>query len=257
MKREGRKQEILDLLIANGSVELDALSEQFSVSKMTIHRDLDELEALGMLRKIRGGATIEAGTQFESDFRFRALQGHDIKEALARKALEFVEPGMTVMINDGSTAAVLGSALASMRPNTVITNNSAVIDELKEKPGICLIALGGWYSAKYNAFFGKVTEDTLATLRADIAFISSPAVKGANVFHMDEAVVRTKRAMMNAATKSVLLVSKSRIDQQALHRLASIDEFEALVTDEQPDKAFSDILTTADTKLTVAELVET
>ena len=75
MRREDRRQEILDLLISKGSVEVDLLSEQLSVSKMTIHRDLDELEELGMLQKIRGAATTEPGTQFESDFRFRALQG--------------------------------------------------------------------------------------------------------------------------------------------------------------------------------------
>ena len=50
---------------------------------------------------------------------------------MARAALELVEPGMTVMINDGSMAAVLGGMLLEKRPLTVITNNAVIIDELK------------------------------------------------------------------------------------------------------------------------------
>ena len=86
MKREDRRQAIMDALIAERAVELDALADRFAVSKMTIHRDLDELEQAGLLRKVRGGATIEAGTQFESDFRIRALQDGEAKARMARAA---------------------------------------------------------------------------------------------------------------------------------------------------------------------------
>ena len=153
MKREERRQAIMDLLVEKRAVELDDLAERFAVSKMTIHRDLDDLEAEGVLRKVRGGATIEAGTQFESDFRIRARQDGEAKARMARAALELVEPGMTVMINDGSMAALLGSALVDKRPLTVITNNAAVIDDLKDEPGITLIALGGGLQRQVQRLF--------------------------------------------------------------------------------------------------------
>ncbi|TMV51136.1 DeoR/GlpR transcriptional regulator, partial [Thioclava sp. BHET1] len=88
MKRDERRQAILDLLVESRAVGLDDLAERFTVSKMTIHRDLDDLEQAGLLRKVRGGATIEAGTQFESDFRLRARQDSAAKERMARAALE-------------------------------------------------------------------------------------------------------------------------------------------------------------------------
>lgn len=72
LKREERRQAIMDLLVETRAADLDALAERFAVSRMTIHRDLDDLEQAGLLRKVRGGATIEAGIQFESDFRIRA-----------------------------------------------------------------------------------------------------------------------------------------------------------------------------------------
>ena len=117
MKRDERRQAIMDLLVGARAVDLDDLADRFAVSRMTIHRDLDDLEQAGLLRKVRGGATIEAGTQFESDFRIRALQDSDAKARMARAALDLVEPGMTVMVNDGSMAALLGANLVDKAPH--------------------------------------------------------------------------------------------------------------------------------------------
>lgn len=246
----------MDLLVAAGSVDLEDLARRFDVSRMTVHRDLDELEGSGLLRKIRGGATIEPGTQFESNFHFRERQGVAAKVAIAQAALGHVEPGMTVIINDGSTAAVLGKLLAELRPLTVITNNAAVIDGLTGLVGITLMSLGGTFSKKYNGFFGKLTEDALHGLRANVSFISSPAVSGTEVFHMDETVTRTKRAMMAAAAQSVLLINHARMEAQALHKFADLNEFADIVTDAPPPVSVSEALELAGLPLTVGGIQE-
>lgn len=256
MKRNERQQEIMNLLVAQGEVDLDALAARFVVSRMTIHRDLDELESAGVLRKIRGGATIRSGTQFESDFRIRERQDAPAKAAMAEAALQLVEPGMSVMVNDGSMAAILGAGLVARRPLTVITNNAALIDHLRAETGITLIALGGVYSAKFNAYLGKVCQDALAGLRADIAFISSPAVAGLEVFHMDESVMRAKRAMMQASATRCLLVNHTRFGHAALHRLAGLAEFEHIITDTAPDAQASAALARAGLTLTLADRLE-
>lgn len=252
MKRDERRQSIMDLLAEARAVDLDDLALRFAVSKMTIHRDLDDLEQAGLLRKVRGGATVEAGTQFESDFRIRELQDAEAKARMARAALELVEPGMTVMINDGSMAALLGARLAECAPLTVITNNAAVIDHLREAPRVTLIALGGTYSAKFNGFFGVVTEDALSRLRADLAFISTPAVAGLQAFHMDDAAVRAKRAMMQAAERRVLLVNHSRFGRSALHVLAGLAEFDTIITDAPPAPETRAAIDRAGIALTIA-----
>jgi len=252
VRRDDRRQAIMDLLVAARAVDLDDLADRFAVSKMTIHRDLDDLEQAGLLRKVRGGATIEAGTRFESDFRIRALQDGEAKARMARAAMELVEPGMTVMINDGSMAALLAETLVEKRPLTIITNNAAVIDRMRAEPGITLIALGGVFSPKFNGFFGIVTEQALSRLRADLAFISSPAVAEGQAFHMDDAVVRTKRAMMAAAARGCLLVNHSRFGRSALHVLADLAEFQTIITDAEPDPDQRAALERAGLRLTIA-----
>lgn len=231
MKRDERRQEIINLLIEHHAVDLDDLAHRFAVSKMTIHRDLDELENAGVLRKVRGGATIDAGTQFESDFRFRQLQEADVKQAIAQAALDLVEPGMTVIVNDGSMAAVLGEALLAKRPLTVVTNNATIMERMQGESGVTLIALGGAYSDKFNAYFGLVTEEALSHLRADIAFISAPAAAGGFAYHMDERIVRAKRAMISASRQACLMINSRRLGHTALHVLAKLSEFETIVSD--------------------------
>lgn len=256
MKREERQQLIVNLLVEDKTVDVDALAERFSVSKMTIHRDLDDLEQAGVLRKVRGGATIDAGMQFESDFRIRERQGGDAKVAMAQQALAMVEPGMTVMVNDGSMAAVLGEMLLQKRPLTVITNNAAIMERLKGEHGITLIALGGIYSAKFNAYLGVVTEEALARLRADIAFISTPAVSAGRAYHMDDNVVRAKRAMISSSARTCLLVNHQRFGQTALHVMADLADFDSVITDSAPVAAVLDEFDRAGIALTVAATQE-
>lgn len=105
-----------------------------------------------MLRKLRGGATIGSSQQFEADYRYRARRDGPEKRRIARAAAGLVEPGMTVLVNDGSTAAILAELLADRRPSTVITNNLAAITALAGAPGITLLALGEHFCKNSMAF---------------------------------------------------------------------------------------------------------
>lgn len=230
MRPEDRRHEIVELLVDEGSASLDVLAQRFAVSKMTIHRDLDELEAEGLLRKVRGGATIEASGQFESDFRYRARMAADEKRRIARRAAEFVVPGMSVMIDDGSTSQNLVPFLIDKRPLTVITNNFAVISELTATAGIELIALGGTYSRKFNGFFGVVAEAALGRLRADIVLLSSSAIEGTTAFHQDQEVLEIKRRMIESSAQRYLMADHQKFGRTALHLLADLTAFDGVVT---------------------------
>jgi DeoR/GlpR family transcriptional regulator of sugar metabolism len=234
MKLSGRRQGIMDLLLAEGSATLDDLSSRFGVSKMTIHRDLDDLEQGGLLRKVRGGASIQSSAQFESDFRYRQTLAAEEKDRIAGAAALLVEPGQTIMVDDGSTAGGLARHLAELRPLTVITNNLSVITLLAGAGGINLIALGGEYSKKFHGFFGIVCEEAIRSLRADAAFLSSSAIHGASAFHQNQEVVQSKRLMIAAAERRYLLVDHTKFGRSALHFLAPVTTFDEIITGSQP-----------------------
>lgn len=252
MKSGDRRDGIMELMLQLGTVSVDDLAVRFGVSKMTIHRDLDDLEAAGFLRKIRGGASVQSSTLFESDYRYREKVAGEEKERIARAAAALVEPGQTVIIDDGSTSGRVAAHLHDLKPLTVITNNLAVIGQLAGVAGITLIALGGNYSRKFNGFFGLVTEEALKSLRADIAFLSSSAIHGTAAFHQEQGVVHTKRLMIAVAERPYLLVDHGKFEKRALHFLADLAAFAGVLTGGPVSDELAGRLAEAGTDLTIA-----
>lgn len=237
MKPQARRQAIMDLLMDAGSASVDDMASRFDVSRMTIHRDLDELEQAGLLRKTHGGASIQSSPQFESDFRYREKIATAEKHRIAAHAAGFIEPGQIIIIDDSSTAGALADYLSAIRPLTVITNNLGVIGKLSGVNGITLISLGGQYNKRFNGFFGIITEEALRAVRADIAFLSSSAIHGASAFHQDQEVVQTKRQMMRSAARTHLLVDHKKFGKSALHFLTALDGFDVVLTGAEIDMA--------------------
>ena len=253
MKLNGRRQGIMDVLLDAGTASVEDLSARFGVSKMTIHRDLDELEEAGLLRRVRGGASIQASAQFESDFRYRQTLAADEKDRIAAAAARLIEPGQTVMIDDGSTAGAVARHLSDQRPLTVISNNRGVIDTLAGAPGVQLIAIGGQYSRKFNGFFGITCEEALRSLRADVAFLSSSAIHGTAAFHQDQEVVQSKRLMHAAADRRFLLADHSKFGRPALHFVAALATFDSVLTGKAPEAGHRAALEAAGVRLTVVD----
>jgi DeoR/GlpR family transcriptional regulator of sugar metabolism len=246
----------MDMLLEAGTASVDELSSRFGVSKMTIHRDLDELEGGGLLRKVRGGASIQSSAQFESDFRYRQTLAADEKDRIADAAARLIEPGQTVMIDDGSTAGTIARHLAEQRPLTVISNNLTVINGLAGVAGIQLIAIGGQYSRKFNGFFGISCEEALRSLRADVAFLSSSAIHGVSAFHQDPEVVQSKRLMLSAADRRYLLVDHSKFGRPALHFVTELAAFDSVLTGAAPEAAHRAVLEAAGVRLSIVDAAE-
>lgn len=226
-----RREWIAEYVLEHESVNAKELATTFDVSLMTVHRDLDELERHGVLRKVRGGATAQPSSLFESNVRFRLMTSTVEKDALARYAVELIEPGQAVLLDDSTTALALSRLLPGVGPLTVITNYLRMLNELCAHPDIRLIALGGDYSASHDSFVGVVCENAIESIRADIFFMSTSAVADGMAFHQEQQVVAIKRAMLRVAKKKVLLIDHGKLGKVALHTLAPLSAFDLIVVD--------------------------
>ena len=103
---------IVDHVLARGDATVAELAELTGVSLMTVHRDIAELADRGILRKYHGGVSAQPSMVFESSSDFRLHAHTDEKQALARAALSFVGPGMSVMLDDSTIGAGPGPAAA-------------------------------------------------------------------------------------------------------------------------------------------------
>jgi DeoR/GlpR family transcriptional regulator of sugar metabolism len=229
---EARRQALADHVLSAGSASATDLAERFEVSLMTIHRDLDELERQGIVRKYRGGVTAQPSGVFESNVAFRMKSMQSAKDTIAARAVELVEPGMAVMLDDSTTALALARRLAGITPLTVITNFLEAINLLARERDIRLMALGGDYDPLHDSFLGMSCVDAIGALKIDLCFVSTSAVSGGFAYHQEQHIVSVKRAMLGAATRNVLLLDHSKIGRVALHRVAPLSVFERVIVDD-------------------------
>lgn len=252
MTASERRQHILECLMQTGSASVESLAQDLAVSRMTVHRDLHQLAAEGLLRKVHGGASMATDSQFESSYHYRKLHGVEIKRALACTASQRVRSGQSVLIDGGSTAGAMVEFLLDKRPLTVVTAHADVIMQLMQVSGITLIALGGLYDRHAHMFHGLPAEQALRSLRVDWAFLSTSAVHGAAAYHPNQSLVQLKRACLASAERSHLLLEHDKFDRTALFHLADLSAFDSLITDRPPSASACQALADAGVRLELA-----
>lgn len=227
-----RFQRLYEVLNEQGTATIGELAESLTVSRMTIHRDLDVLESQGILRKIRNGATVERSPIFESSHKVRLSIRQEEKRAIARVALDLVEPNMSVMLDASSTVYQLSKLIAQRVPLTIITISFPILVDMAEVDRVRLIGLGGVFDPHYYCFMGREAEQAAAGYRADVGFLSLPAIDGKGVLcHSSSEAVRIGHALKSVAQRSVLLIDSSKFGTTALHAFGSVAEFDTVIVD--------------------------
>jgi DeoR/GlpR family transcriptional regulator of sugar metabolism len=230
--RTARQQQIADHVLAAGSASAAELVDLTGVSLMTVHRDVDELARRGLVRRYRGGVSAQPTSVFEAHSDYRRTVHRVEKAAVAEAALPMVEPGSSIMVDDSTTALALVERLESVGPLTVVTNYLPAIELLRAMPEVRLIALGGDYSRTHDSFGGMSCIESIARMSVDAVFVSTSSMSGTMTYHQEQEIVLVKRAMLDAAARSVLLMDSSKARRRALHQLRPLDDFDALVVDD-------------------------
>lgn len=229
LNQNQRHDSIIELVINEGSVRIEDLADRFEVSVVTIHRDLDMLDARGIVRKSRGVVTAVATSLFEANPEYRKRQNIQHKKELAAEAFKLVEPGQAILLDDSTTGVHLAELLPQRQPLSVITNFQQIIDTLAPHPGIALISLGGQHYQWSNAYMGSITVNALNSLRADTLFMSTPSIVDDVCFHQHHDASLIKEAMFKAAARRYLLVDESKFNQRALHANIALSNFDAVI----------------------------
>lgn len=252
-----RHDAIAELVLGDGSVRIDDLTRRFNVSRMTIHRDLDALEARGILRKSRGTVTAVASSLFEASTEYRARQNTPEKEAIASLAAGLVSAGEAIILDDSTTGLRLAKHLTEREPLTVITNFGRVLKLLEGHAGITLLSTGGEYFRLCDAYSGALALRSLEMLSADTYFMSSPAVMNGMCYHPHQELVLVKQAMFRAARRRVLIVDHTKFTRTALHAMMPVKDFDVVIVDSNVDPEHLRMLRQSGVDVQVAHVSET
>lgn len=228
---EQRRQDVLQLVIDYGEFRIDRLARHFEVSLMTMHRDLDDLAARRLLRKLRGRVEAFPSLTMETATRFRVGLRTAEKEAISAATVGEIAPGMTVLLDDSSTVFPLARRLTEVEELTVVTNSVTVAQILSER-GQEVVLVGGRYRTEFDSCTGPDVLRSLARLRADVAVMSATAIAEGHLFHPIQDYAEIKEAMCDSASRTVLLVDHSKFGKTATYAHGDAAAFDLVVTDE-------------------------
>lgn len=227
-----RQAQIVRVLRQSGEVSVDGLAEQFGVSLSTIRRDLNALSADGLLRRVRGGGSVEPDAV---PFGEVADRSRSEKDRIAVRAAELVQDGDVVLMDIGTTTALLAHRLRGKRI-TVLTSSLAVVDQLRDDEGVELVLLGGVLRRTYHSMVGILTEQALSQLRAHVCFMGTSGLRpDGQVMDSTGIEVPVKRAMIASAERTVLLADGSKYPGAGLLTVCGPAEIATLITDDDAD----------------------
>jgi len=246
-----RHAEVLRLLAAEHRVESGWLAGYFGVSAESIRKDLAQLEARGLLRRLHGGAVPGQRLREESNVAMRTEHAEQ-KLAIARHAVRFVPEGGTLLVDAGTTTLRLAELLPTDRDLVVYTNAVPVLCTLLER-GIAGVGLGGRVRPQTGAAVGPLTVEALAGINVDVAFLGTNALsfrRGLTTPDADEALV--KHEMLAAARQRVFLVDASKFGRESRARHATLQDVDVLVTDDAVSEEQRERLLAVDVAVEVA-----
>ena len=227
-----RRQQILQLLVQHGTVQVADLVERFDVSSVTIRTDLSHIESQGLATRTHGGATLLRTPPLEHDIHEKDTLNLPLKEAIGAYAARLVKPGDNIIIDSGSTTMTLARHLRGHRDVTVMTNGLNIAWELANAPGVNLLLTGGQLRKESLSFQGSQAEASLTSYSFDTLFLGVDGLDlqfGLTTHNEGEASLNHR--MVERARKIVVLTDASKFGLVGLHRIARLDQIHTVITD--------------------------
>lgn len=227
-----RHAQIVDRLRSAGRVEIGGLSAELQVSGETIRKDLIQLERLGLLRRVHGGAVPPDPLDHEPAVSRRS-DWHAEKTRIARAALAYLPERGAVLIDAGSTTAILADLMPAFGL-TAYTNALPIALALAQRTQLTVYTLGGRVRPVTLAEVDEIAARSMADINVDVAFLGTNGLTiERGLTTPDAAEAATKRLMLGTARQRVLLIDHSKIGLVRGHRHADLGDIDVLVTDRE------------------------
>jgi DeoR/GlpR family transcriptional regulator of sugar metabolism len=229
-----RKKAILEALGRDGQVLATELSAGFGVSEDTVRRDLRELAAEGLLQRVHGGAL--PASPALAPFARREEMESDAKRRIARKAAEMIAPGQVVIIDGGTTSALLAQQLPDNLSATVVTHSPSVAVALAQHPSVDVVLIGGRLYKHSIVTVGAAAVEAMSHIHADIYFMGVTGVHptaGLTTGDFEEAHI--KRALAARAAETVVLASAAKLNAASAYRIGGIELAQTIIVEDSAE----------------------
>lgn len=229
--KEERVNRIIERVGRENNVTIGELADYFSVSHMTIRRDIDELQKQGLIKVVFGGKIVKNFIENSPSYSNKARENTDNKKRIALKAYHCLQPGQVIFMDGGTTIKEL--ALLIDIPLTILTNDISTASILNEIESVKVILCPGELVRESLAAYSTETLRFLSDCSCDIAFI------GADGFSKEYGAMTTSQAKADCkwmaahrAAKSVLMLDHTKENVFCNYKIADLDFFSEVITDD-------------------------
>jgi DeoR family transcriptional regulator of aga operon len=230
-----RQDQIRALLEHQRVASIAQLSDLLAVSEATVRRDLEALEAQGILERTHGGAILTRRLPVEPMYALSAAEHPGEKRAIGRAAADLVADGETILVNSGTTTTEVLRHLGARRDLshvTVLTTNVSGALEVREA-GVELILLGGQFRPESNAVSGDLARRALTQVNADRCFLGVDgfSLRGGLTTPVSAEAEIARLMLERTRGMTTIVADSSKWGVVSNFEIAPIDQARALICD--------------------------
>lgn len=243
MDMSTRQLTLLESIVGAGRIAVAELAGIAHVSTVTIRKDLDDLEARGLIRRERGVAMLVS----PDDPAGRLAYHYAEKVRIAAAAAATVNDGETVMIEAGSCCAILAEQISIQCTGiTIVTNSAFIAQRLGAHPMVSTVLLGGEQQHDSRVLVGPMVELCARQFIVDRLFIGTDGFTPSLGFTARDYMRATAvRALASRAERVVVLTESEKLGSHGPVPLLDAHDVAALWTDSAAPDAQVDALTGA------------
>ena len=225
-----RQTQILDILSHKKQITVMELVQLLKVSDVTIRKDLSILEEKGLLKREHGFATLPES----DDISTRLLFNYQTKRRIAKRVLESIKDCETIMIESGSTCALLAEEIVlNRRGVTIITNSVFIANFLRDKVGVRIILLGGEYQPESQVMVGPLVKKCAENFNVEKFFIGTDGFNEFGAMSGDMMRAEAVRYMAQSARRAIILTDSKKFSQAGVVPLLTYKEIDSIYTDDK------------------------
>jgi DeoR family transcriptional regulator of aga operon len=246
-----RKEAIKKKILLEKRVLINDLCEEYNTSPVTIRKDLDALEAEGILTRVHGGGILNSANVPMQELSLSEKERINLKEKerIARYAESLIKEGEVIILDSGFTAVHIARRLKFREGITVITGGLNVAQELTGSNNK-LILTGGVFNKDTFGLSGTFAENVIQNTVADKLFLGVNGVdfeKGLTAYNYEEA--KLNRMMMKVVSEIILIADSSKFGKKEIGFIGNVNEVDRIITDKGLDAEYIEKIEKLDIKI--------
>lgn len=229
MIKDERKNQLLKLIGRTGYIKVNELAAKIYTSPSTVRRNLSELEKMGLIRRVSGGAELRSDS-LEVPMQLRYKKNHEQKTLIAERAAEHLKDDTVVFIDGSSTCLHMVPFISQHKNITVYTNGVEICSQLCQTD-INVYCVGGELLPRSLAFAGEYAISMVQSVYFDALFFSCSSFSDGMVTDYSEKEAHLRRALIRQSKEKYFLCDHSKIGKRHSYIICNENDITEIITE--------------------------